>query len=229
MTTNMRLRLEELGTPAPGHDAFDPSPVPVWAETDIGTWRIGLRFLHRNGQPVLTEVRVYPAEPDRLPGQWSASIDAVEAGGLRPDTVKNLAIGRLRDQAIQRLTDPDDPAWDDGWPESWENWYDIAHYAGIDAHAEADVPGRPGRQPLSDELLAEVADHYVTALRLRKSTTKYIQEKMGPYVPVSGWVKKARVRGFLTAAPGMGQRGGHRTPKTKTLLKKMKDTNGGIQ
>jgi hypothetical protein len=221
----MRLRLEEPAVHTSDHDAFDPSPVPVWAEIDFGPWRVGLRLQHRNGQPVLTELRVYTAEPDALPGQWTANVESVPEAGLRPDLVWNLALGGLRDQAIQRLVDPDDPAWEDGWPESWENWYDIAQYAGIDAHADADVPGKPGRQPLSDELLAEVADHYVTALLIGKPTTKYIQEKMDPYAPVGSWVRKARERGFLTEAPKQGQRGGRLTPKTRAVLKRMKDSN----
>lgn len=225
MTTNMRLRLEEPGTHISGHDAFDPSPVPVWAETDIGAWRIGLRLQHRKGQPVLTEVRVYPTELDGPPGEWSGNVERVPDEGLRPDLVKNLAIGALRDRAIQRLTNPEDSAWQDGWPESWENWYDIAFYAGIDAYADADVPGRPGRQPLSDELLAEVADHYVTALRIGKPTTKYILEQMDPYAPVSSWVRKAHERGFLTQAPKKGQRGGQLTPKARTVLRSMKNAN----
>jgi len=226
MTTKMRLRLEEPDLPVSGHDAFDPSSVPVWAEFDMGNWRIGLRFLHRDGQLVLAEVREYPAEQDQRPGQWSASVESVDKGGLRPALVHSLAIGALRDQAIQRLTDPDDPAWESGWPESWENWYDIAHYAGTDAYVEADVPGKPGRQPLSDEKLAEVADHYVTALRIGRPTTKYIQEKMGPFSSVGGWVKKARERGFLTAAPNKGQRGGRLTPKAKAVLKRTNDNKG---
>jgi hypothetical protein len=236
MSTETSLRLDESELPDSGYEAFDPSPVPVWAEIDDGSWRIGMRFQARSGQPVLTELRFFPAEPDALPGRWSGDVAAIDAGGLRPDLVHNVAVGALRNEAIQRLTDPDDPFWVNDWPEPQENWFDVAHYAGIEAHAEADVPERPGRQPLSDEQLALVAKYYTQALRDRETNThEYVHKQMerhhDEYLSpgsIAGRIYKARRRGFLTAASKKGSRGGNLTQKARDLLRNIDQEQGDL-
>jgi hypothetical protein len=233
MNHEMNLRLDESDVPEFGHGAFDPPPTPVWAETDFGSWRIGLRLQHRDGHPVLSEVRVFPAETDAPPGQWSGDVTNVDAGGFRPDFFRKVAIGALRDQAIQCLTDPEDSFWVNGWPIPQENWFDIANYAGIEANADADVPGRPGRQPISDEELAIVARYYTEAQRNRaKSTHEYIRNQVeihrGAFLSegtIGGRIYKARKRGFLTPAEKKGKKGGSLTPKARDLLRKI-DSEG---
>ena len=236
MTTEMTLRHDESKLPDSEWESYGPSSVPVWAEIDNGSWRIGLRFQVRSRQLVLTEVRVFPAEPDTQPGLWSGDTATVDAGGLRPDLVHSLAVGALRDQAIQRLTDPEDPFWIDDWPIPQENWFDVAYYAGIEAHADADVPGRPGRQPLPDEQLALVAKYYTQALRGRvRSAHEYVRDQMsqrhGEYLSagaIAGRIHKARKRGFLTPAQKKGTRGGSLTKRAKDLLRRIDDEQGDI-
>jgi hypothetical protein len=178
---------------------------------------------------VLTEFRVFPATSDAKPGCWFGDVSAVEQGGLRPKLIKDLAIGRLRDQAIQYLTDPADPVWEDNWPNAWENWFDIAGYAGIDAFAEADVPVRPGRRPISNEELALIARYYTQAQRVEaRNIHEYIQDQMkrrhDEYMSIgtiAGRIHKARKRGFLTAAKKKGARGGNLTQKSRDLLRRI--------
>ena len=228
MNHEMNLRLDESDVPESGQGAFDSSPTSVWAETDFGSWRVDLRLQHRNGHPVLSEIRVFPAEAGAPPGQWSGDVTNVDEGGLRPALVKNLAVGALRDQAIQRLTDPDDSFWVDGWPIPQENWFDIAHYAGIEAHADADVPVRPGRQPISDEQLAFIARYYTEAQRTGAKAHEYVRSQMesrhGEFLSagtIAGRVHKARKRGFLTSTEKQGKRGGSLTQKARDLLRRI--------
>jgi hypothetical protein len=236
MTTEMSLRLDESELPDLGHDSFDPSPVPIWAEFNDGSWRIGLRFQSRNGQPVLTEVRIFPAESDSRPGRWSGDVAIIDAGGLRPALVKSLAVGALRNQAIQRLTDPGDSFWVNDWPVPAENWFDVAFYAGIEAHAAADVPERPGRKPLSDKQLALVARYYTQAMQSgAKSSHKYVREQMeqrhGEYLSattISGRIHKARERGFLTPVEKKGMKGGSLTKRARDVLQKIDDEQGDL-
>lgn len=224
MKYDTHLRLDQSDAPKTGFEAFADSISPVWAEFRIGDWTVALNIQHRGGRPVLTELRAYPAEPDGRPGQWSQNVDNVPDGGLRPDFIKGLKVGSLRDQAFQELVDPSHSVWEDGWPNPAENWYDIAHYAGMEAGAEADVPVRPGRQPLTDEQLALVAKYYVEALREGKSVTNHIRTRLQQHeenvtnATVGGRVSKARHRGFLGSARKGGQKGGSLTPKAREVL-----------
>lgn len=237
MNHEMNLRLDESDVPESGHGAFDSSPSSVWAEFDIESWRVNLRLQGRNGHPVLSEVRIFPAETDAPPGRWSGDVTSVDAGGLRPDLVKNVAIGALRNQAIQRLTDPDDPSWINGWPNPHENWYDTAFYSGIEANADADVPTRPGRQAISDEELALTARYYTEAQgTAAKSALEYtriqMEDRHGVFLSkgtVGGRIHKARRRGFLTPAEKQGKGGGTLTPRARDVLQKIDGEGKGMQ
>jgi hypothetical protein len=229
MKYELHLRLDDSDTPEIGHEAFADWTSPVWAEIQLGDWTVGLNIQNRNGRPVLTELRAYPTEPDQRPGQWSRNVDSVPDGGLRPDFIKGLKVGSMRDQAFQALIDPSHPLWDDGWPNPAENHYDTAHYAGIETGAEADVPTRPGRQPLTDEQMAFVAKYYVEAIRGGKSVTDHIKTQLQQHeeyvsdATVAGRVSKARRRGFLSDAQKGGQKGGHLTPKAREVLARLSE------
>jgi hypothetical protein len=220
----MHIRLDESDLPDSGHDSFADLISPAWVEFDLDTWTVGLLFQSRSGRPVLTELRVYPTESHRRPGQRTQNVEGVPEGGLTPRVIKDLPVGRLRNQALQALTDPHHPAWENNWPNRWENWYDVAHYAGIDAGAEPDIPKRQGRPTLSKEQLALVASYYVEALAKGAKTTNHVSARLrqdGEHLSVGavvGRIHKARVRGFLTEATKTGQKGGMLTAKAQEFL-----------
>lgn len=59
----------------------------AWIEVDIGDgWRAAFRLVPYRGQPVIGELRVFPADryPGREPGAWRADVLGVRAGGAAP-------------------------------------------------------------------------------------------------------------------------------------------------
>lgn len=227
-TPNMHIRLDDSDVPKFGHEAFADSISPVLVEFTFGMWSAELLFKSRNGQPVLTELRVFPTRPQRHSDEKTQGVDEIPEGGLRPRFVKDLAIGGMRDQAIQALTSPQHPIWEGRWPNPAEEWYDIAHYSGIESGALGDIPKKPGRRSLTDEELARVALYYVEALAEGRGTTKHVWNRLGQdgvYLSegtVSGRIYKARLRGFLTPASTKGQKGGTLTPEAREILQRLR-------
>ncbi len=215
-------------------------PEAIWA---IGTppgsntteWTIALRFVVQDDHPILSEARFFPTEDsprDRACGEWSGDPDAVPVLGLPAAVVKNVALFDLETQVRASLANWKHPAWgggetkphDDGEPpESYQEWSDLTDRAGIDTDDTAQRRKR-GRPPLEDDLLAEVAYHYVQALRTGEGVHGYIWSQMnkgGEALPIAQRIKKARERGFLTATPKPGQRGGDITQKALDVLKRI--------
>jgi hypothetical protein len=68
----------------------------LWIERDLGGgWVAAYRIGAASGSPVVAEVRVFPNEPDRQPGEWSAEWHGVHAA---------LPVGGLTGRVLKRVT-----------------------------------------------------------------------------------------------------------------------------
>lgn len=218
----IRLHLDEAHVPATGRAAFSPPPQPLWAEHESDGLVTALRFHSRHGEPVLSELRVFPAEDDRFPGEWSDDAASVPLGGLNATQIHNTPIAKLRDAAIALMSDPNHPVWEQAGFERWEQWWDTVAAAGIEAERAQPKPRGGGRPPYPDRHFAEVALHYVTAARKGVRTHEYIRKQMaghGKYPPIGAWVSEARKRGFLTPTTQQGRIGGTLTSKARAVLR----------
>jgi hypothetical protein len=238
MNWNFTIHPDYPDTPTTVRDlARAAPPTSIWAignvpGDDQAEWAVGLRFVIRDGYPLLAEQRLFPkgGTPfERSRGRWSVEAAAVPALGLPASLVKNLAIGGMEEQVRAALADYKDPAWGDSRdvgpegepPNSWFEWFEAKDVMGIDTDDTTQRRKR-GRKPLTDEHLAEVAYHYVEAIRSNKKAHLYIEIQMkkkgDKRPPAAQWIKKARERGFLTSTPKPGQRGGTITPKAIAIL-----------
>jgi hypothetical protein len=78
--------------------------------------------------------------------------------------------------------------------------------------ASEDAP-RPGRTPLSDDLLQRIAVEYLVELQGGKGAVKRLAEHEGQsQATVSRWLHRARQRGWLAAA-AQGREGGEPGPR----------------
>jgi hypothetical protein len=215
---------------------------------DTEEWTIALRFVVQDDHPILAEVRFFPTEDspsDQTQGEWSSDPNAVPTLGLPAAVVKNVALFDLETQVRASLANWKHPTWGVGEtrpddfgepPESYQEWSDLTDRTGIDTDDTTHRRKR-GRPPLTDEHLAIVAYHYVQALRTGEGVHNYIWSQMnegGETLPIGQWIKKARERGFLTATPKPGQRGGDMTQKTFDVLDRIgfpteQDTGGTPQ
>jgi hypothetical protein len=225
------LHLEEPDRPTTGRAAFAfPTGLAVWSTGTIDDWTLALRFVGRDGVPILSELRVFPTEPDGVstgtPTEWTGNPDAVPGNGLRAAFVKNLALGRIEGQVRQALADHHHPVWpgdresyDNEPPDHYMEWLEVTSRSGVEPKRTAS-PQQPGRPALSDEHLAAVALHYTDALAEGTPATAYVEEQMqegNESLPVASWVDKARKRGFLTPSPKPGRPGGKLTEKAKAV------------
>jgi hypothetical protein len=212
-----------------GRAAFEAASVfeGSWAIVDDGPWSVALRFRTRNNRPVLAEVRVYPTEAGHSPGFWSNSVTAVPDGGLPAKLLKDLALGRLRNQALALMADPHDVTWG----EDAYDYYEAVIAAGVSVDQGEEAP-RPGRRPLSPEKLALTSYYYVESLRLGiGSIHREISKRLPKHshqIPdwegtpsettIRSWIYKARERGFLREAPEPGGKGGSLTRRALAVL-----------
>lgn len=76
---------------------------------------------------------------------------------------------------------------------------------------------RPGRRPLSDELLAEVAAVYREAERIGRPRIERLRERFPGYsdATLRNWVRKSRKRGFLGPAPSPHMAGERRMERER--------------
>ena len=204
--------------PKSGWDEFAPPPSPVWADFNEPPWRISMRFVEKAGVPTLGELHIYPIDEAATEGEWSDDPSLVPDGGLPPTLLRKFPLGRSRDTAVMQLTDPGHPAWDDGWPDPYDNWYDVAGQAGFTSR-----PRGRGRTPLTERQLALVALAYVDAVNMGRTIAAHVVERLEAagetvtYTTATSRIVKARQRGFLEDAPS-GHRGGGLTDKAKQVL-----------
>ena len=206
-----------------------PSTWPVWVEFVIDEdTSVALRFQDRNGLPVVTEIRVYPddGDPTPKPGTWSVDSALAPENGISPTVIHNLALGRLRDQAVTALLQPTQD-WrtseEDDWEDLAANWLDISAWASVrQGWRPPQSPSRRGRKlSITDEQLAEVAFHYQAAARKGVGIHRYIQQRMPEIDTVVGnRISKARDRGMLLGGGGeRGLKGGYMSNRAVDLLR----------
>jgi hypothetical protein len=196
-------------------------------------WLIGLHFAIIDGYLILVEQRTFPNEQGSLTlFEWSGEPDTIPDGGLEASVVKNLALLRMENQVRVAFTDFKAETWggepytvqpDGEPPEAFSNWSSLTASVGVDT-SDTSQRRKSGRKPLSDELLARVAYHYIDARRTGVKIHRHIERTMkkdNPHPDAGGWIKKARERGFLEPAPKQGRPGGRMTDEAMDVLKQI--------
>jgi hypothetical protein len=80
--TEQPTRSEQAAFGLPAHAGVNDA----WVEIEIGDgWRAAFRLAPYGGQPVIAELRVFPADqyPGRKPGTWRGDVLGVQAGGAQ--------------------------------------------------------------------------------------------------------------------------------------------------
>lgn len=200
--------------------------VPVseaWVEAPIGeAWVAALRLGFRNRQPVVSELRIFPAEPmsaantDQPLGHWSGeargvSVKGIPPGGLTAGVLRRVRIGEWRRFLKKFLrqvgTERGEQIFsDDG----------LLGHAGFQApadpiHRATRKPGPVGRD---DTFYRTIAREYVAAFNDGSVRPVADVARRHPNASVNlvrQWVHRARVRGFLTPAVDPGLAGGSLT------------------
>lgn len=238
MTWNYTIHAERTGDATTVRGAAAATrPTSMWAigpppgDASPG-WLIGLRFVVRDGYPVLAELRAFPDEgpsPEYAEAEWSGDPNTVPGLGLTAAAIKNLSVGTMENQVRAALSNPRDPVWGDdqdlvlidGEPaDNWIEWSGVTEDLEVDT-ADTASRNKRGRKPHPDELLALVAYYYTEALRSGVKVHNYVKAQIRTVKknPNPGTlIKNARDRGFLTPVMKSGQKGGTLTPKAEAVL-----------
>jgi hypothetical protein len=196
----------------------DPSLKGCWVEDHLlDGWKVAVRLVPKDGQPVVAEVRVYPAEPhgDEQPGEWSGSPDSVPKFGLGARQLKGVRLqsmlenfpglaGEMRVQmGDDRFFGPRGPLVDHGFsPTSTE---------------PARKVGRPPSQtPLDYAKLSRDYERKVDANNPHP-VVELAKERGIPHATMETHLRKARDMGMLSAPPP-GRAGGRLTRLAEELL-----------
>ena len=211
-----------------------------WTERPLGDdWTVAYRYTVQNGQPVISELRIFPAEgplnfagqPRRAgawgidlkrfggPGHWWAellgSMASAPPGGLTASLVdKGLHMGtdaRLTRQELVRLRRAAPQLFA---AEGWEPFTAVS--------ARAALAGRrPGRKGHGLAFFAQLAKEYAERLDAGDPQPNVTIANRRGKTP--GWVRdkifRTRERGLLSPPPAPGKRGGALTPKAEAILK----------
>lgn len=195
---------------------------PIWAEFRSEEMVIALRLqANREEEPVLTELRIFPwhDEADRDAGSWN--LDPSLTSGISPGFVKDIPLGRLRDQALAALADPNDDIWPGDADDKLGEWSEVTGRASVRAHRQSEPKKRAGRKPTTTDLeLAHISYWYLRALIEGEPVHAYIVRKMGIERSLVGTrIHQARNRGFLVRGSGeRGRKGGTVSEKALQVL-----------
>ena len=223
----------DLPDPPPGLETgrqwlwLERAQGPVAAEADLDNgYRVAVRVVPKDGEPVVAEVRLYPSEPyTPVWGNWSGKPESVPGRGLSPTNIRRIRFGEVFDEVRRLIRSPE--AFSEIRPGGdWMDWVDLLTSGGFDtAQMDRAKPAR-GRPPLSDEELAKVAVLYDRAMTEGVHPIKFIIDKMGldPVLDrgrTTQRVSKARKRGFLSPAPAKGVKGGVITVEGLKVLRRV--------
>ena len=200
----------------------------AWVETTLGNhWTAAFRLtLSPLGQPVVAEVRVFPAEKwsGRRPGTWSGEFRGVHAkcpgSGITKQLLKEVSLGAPSAHVRRFLVACQ--AHDTGLPTAVRERFGFSF--------EKKTPRKTDRRRRADALpdiwFATVAKAYVEACaagRNDEPVTEQLGKKFGrSRTQIRDDVRGARTRKFLTPALKQGVQGGQLTPRGERALREIK-------
>jgi hypothetical protein len=191
-----------------------------WTEVQVDNgWVAAFRITPQDGEPVVSELRIYPLEQDAMgPGRWRAELLGCRApvprGGLSARVVHQARVGAALHAARAQLSRlPRAPhLFGPG------GQYDAFTPADARAALTRVGPGRKGHGVL---FFAELAKAYTERLDvgdMRPIATLARARKVTP-ARIRDMIHRARLLGLLTPALKQGQRGGTLTAKARAILK----------
>ena len=211
----------------------------LWLEVDIDdTWRAAFRLVPYSGQPVVAEVRVFPADrwPGRQPGLWRAETLGMRSRQLdakkldkqqRSRDVRFPAIGRgIPAQLLRKVPFGVVQRYARELMELLGGLRDVdflpdaieLEAAGFREHVPTERPRRPARW--SDHRYAQLADTY--AKRIEAGSRKPVEDVARRHrletTQARDAIHTARKRGLLSPTTTQGRPGGQLTPAGEALL-----------
>jgi hypothetical protein len=216
----------------------------LWYEADLGDWVAAWRLLPQGGRMVFGELRLFPNEPRRKAGRWSADRlgdrAQVPRGGITVRELRQLVldIGRHRGQAraeVGRWVANEErrqrPLGDPFGPEGLFARHGLSKAFVDQARGEVigfDMHLPPRRMRRDDRFYAEMAAAYAEAVAAGNNRPiDTIAEALGrSRNTVKDVIREARARGLLTETTH-GRAGGRLTAKAKRLLKQRDTESAG--
>lgn len=217
--------------PSCGH-AFPLIPEDeVWVEVPVQSeWVASYRLVIQDEEPVIAEVRLFPAGPNRRAGRWSEDPKAVPSNGVPGRALKDLKLSDPRD-LFPKIT------------KNMRRRMEPAHAAEVldrfglreDSRIRVRRPGRGGRDDLFYAIWAEAyvrlveagVPHPVKALAANPPipVEGYVSTEGKVSVDTArGFVNEARNRKLLTR-PAPGRSGGTLTDAAVELLRSREASN----
>ena len=190
-----------------------------WVEMPVaGPWMVAFRVADQRGQPIISEVRLFPFEKDttRKPpaGQWSGVYGAsvrVPPAGITARLLREVRTRAFR-AALREI---------------------VARHretlAALDFPAARPVPAsHRGRKGRTDTELAHIAAAYEVAYLAARPAIAAVAKRfrLSPSKARDA-VHRARVRGLLSPASKQGIGGGLLTPLAQKILKQDAKSKGG--
>lgn len=192
----------------------------IWLEAPLGKdWIAAYRLVLQDGQAVIAEVRVFPAEPQPRrpgPGQWSGECLGIKAdappGGLMARLLRQVHVGVVLSSLGEILKGIRNELGEEVFqPDRW--------YGRFGLIPQAKPHHRQGRPARPDKPLIVLAQAYAKQIE-RRSQHPIADLAARFHLPLSAvrsMIHAARQRGLLS--PGhQGRRGGVLTPRAEMIL-----------
>jgi hypothetical protein len=223
----------------------DTATNELWYEAEVGDWVAAWRLLPQGGRVVFGELRLFPNEPRRKAGRWSADRlgdrARVPGGGITVKELRRLVLEigehRRRSQSevgrwIGREQRRKQPL---GYPFGPEGLFErhgvteafVDPASGLEGGFVAThLP--PKRMRRDERFYAEMAAAYAEAVSAGNNRPiDTIAQALGrSRNTVKDVIREARARGLLTETTH-GRAGGRLTARAKRLLKPRKDESAG--
>jgi hypothetical protein len=213
--------LKIAGDQLPPPDRHRPDEVlvkSVWLEMTIGgAWRAAARLGVQEGRLIVAELRVFPREPGRPPGIWSAEIlgskAAVPPGGLTARLLRQVHLSEVPARAQALLAS----SFRFEAPPGAKIRVEPLAVEGIPIPQRPRPERRTGR---GDAFYAQLAADYVQAIERgsRQPVKELAKQRSCPRAQIRDMLHEARVRQLLS--PGkQGRLGGILTGRATTILR----------
>jgi hypothetical protein len=222
-----------------GDDASDE----LWYEAKVGEWVAAWRLLPQGGRVVFGELRLFPDEPRRKAGRWSAERlgdrAQVPGGGVTVKELRRLVleIGEHRRQALSEVSRwvrkemrREKPLGAPFRPEGLFARHGVTQAFVDQTRGEVSAFAthlQPKRMRRDDRFYAEVAAAYAEAVAAGNNRAiDTIADALGrSRNTVKDVIREARARGLLTETTH-GRAGGRLTAKAKKLLRRREAKEG---